>query len=171
MTGAEALDMVLSRDFDAPVERVWRAFTSEEDVTRWWGPAGFSAPFARMDVREGGSSLVCMRAPAEWGGQDYYNTWSYTAVEPGRRLEYVMAFTDGEGQPKRPAELGLPTGVPDEVPHVVTFEALPVSRTRVTVIESGYGSQDVVDTSRAGMEQCLDKMEALLREEAAADGG
>ena len=40
-------DLVVTRTFDAPVERVWRAWTESEDVKQWWGPLGFSAPSHR----------------------------------------------------------------------------------------------------------------------------
>ena len=57
--------MSITRIFDAPVERVWRAWSDGNQVMRWWGPAGFTSPGAAMEFREGGVSLVCMRAPAE----------------------------------------------------------------------------------------------------------
>jgi hypothetical protein len=78
-------DLVFTRVFDAPVEQVWKAWTDPEQVKRWWGPDGFSCPFARIDFREGGISLVCMRAPKEFmGGQDMYSTWTYTKIVPLR---------------------------------------------------------------------------------------
>jgi uncharacterized protein YndB with AHSA1/START domain len=115
-----------------------------------------------MDVRKGGTSLVCMRAPAESGGQDIYNTWTYATVIPMERLEYVLAFTDADRNPAEPADLGLPPGIPREAPHVVTFTALDRGRTEVTVRESGYASAELAAFSRAGMEQCLDKMAAIF---------
>jgi len=63
-------DLAVTRVLDAPVEEAWRAWTEPERVRRWWGPTGFTSPSADMDVRVGGTSLVCMRAPAEYGGQD-----------------------------------------------------------------------------------------------------
>ena len=155
-------DMVLTRVFDAPADAVWRAWTDSDLVKQWWGPQGFTAPVAEMDVREGGTSLVCMRAPAEYGGQDLYNTWTYSAVVPLERLEYVNAFADADRTPLDPADIGLPPGIPSRVPHVVTLTALDPGRTEVTVRESGYASPDVAAVSRSGMEQCLDKMAAVV---------
>jgi uncharacterized protein YndB with AHSA1/START domain len=101
MTGGTTYDMVLTRIFDAPVEAVWKAWTESDLVKRWWGPAGFTAPVAEMDVRVGGTSLVCMRAPAEFGGGDMYNIWTYSTVEPGARLEFVQRFSDEHRTPAR----------------------------------------------------------------------
>jgi uncharacterized protein YndB with AHSA1/START domain len=47
------MDLTVTRTCDAPPERVWVALTDGELVGRWWGPDGFTAPLARMDVRPG----------------------------------------------------------------------------------------------------------------------
>jgi uncharacterized protein YndB with AHSA1/START domain len=106
-------DIVVTRQFDAPVARVWKAWTEAEQVMRWWGPSGFTSPRAEMDVREGGTSLVAMRSP---DGHDLYNTWTYQNIEPNRRLEFVMHFADERGNKLDPASMGLPPGIPDGVP-------------------------------------------------------
>lgn len=155
-------DVVITRTFEAPVEEVWRAFSEPERVKRWWGPTGFTAPVAQMDFREGGRSLVAMRAPKEFGGRDFYNTWSYTRIEPHARLEYVFHFTDAEGRRIGPAAAGIPPGVPDEVPHVVTFKRLGDTRTEVTIVERGYLTEQARDLSAMGMSQCFDKMAAIF---------
>lgn len=153
-------DMVLTRRFDAPVELVWKAWTDSSQVRQWWGPLGFTSPLAKMDIRVGGASLVCMRAPQEYGGFDLYNTWTYRRIEPLKRLEFVLNFADQDGNKLDPATMGLPPGIPKDVPHVVTFKALGDTQTEITVTESGYTSDEAVETSRAGLEQCLDKMAA-----------
>jgi uncharacterized protein YndB with AHSA1/START domain len=159
--GSATHDVVVTRVLDAPVEQVWKSWTEPEYVVRWWGPTGFTSPMARMDVRVGGTSLVCMRAPAEYGGQDMYNTWTYRSVLPPERLEFDLRFTDADGAPLEDAS--IPRGVPSEVPHVVTLRPLESGRTELTVHESGYASAEARDISRAGLEQCLDKMAALHR--------
>lgn len=152
-------DMVLTRVFDAPIERVWRAWTEPEQVMQWWGPEGFTAPVADMDVREGGTSLVCMRSP---GFGDLYNTWTYHKIVPMERLEFIQRFADKDGKQINPADVDLPPEIPREVPHVVTFRALSDNRTQMTVTEYGYPSDQIVEMSRAGMAQVLDKMAASL---------
>jgi uncharacterized protein YndB with AHSA1/START domain len=68
-------DMVLTHSFDTPPGQLWKAWSDAEYVKQWWDPTGFTCPLAEMDFREGGTSLVCMRALQEdGGGQDVYNT-------------------------------------------------------------------------------------------------
>ena len=84
--------------------------------------------------------------------QATHDTWTYTAVLPGKRLEFVKAFTDEKRTPLDPADLGLPPSIPRHVPHVVTFTALGPDRTELTVRESGYASPDIVEVSRSGLD-------------------
>jgi uncharacterized protein YndB with AHSA1/START domain len=151
-------DLVVTRAFDAPIERLWQAWTESDDVKQWWGPLGFTAPIAKMDVRAGGTSLVCMRSP---DGVEFYNTWNYRRIDPLERLEFVVAFANDKGEQVSPAELGLPADLAREVPHVVVFAANG-DRTLVTVTEQGYASDQTLQMSRRGLEQCLDKMAALV---------
>jgi uncharacterized protein YndB with AHSA1/START domain len=151
--------MVLTRTFDAPREQVWRAWSDPDQVMSWWGPQGFTSPMCRMDFREGGTTLVSMRSDQGW---ELTNSWTYRSIEPMDRIEFVQGFVDAEGNKVAPAELGLPSTIPDEVRHVVTFTAIDDSTTELTVHEFGYPDEKIVGTSRAGMEQVLDKLAVAL---------
>ena len=155
---SETKDLVVTRTFDAPVAEVWKYWAESEGVKKWWGPTGFTAPLARMDFREGGTSLVCMRAP---NGQDFYNTWTYRKIEPLKRIEFILGWADKDGQKIDPVTMGLPPDIPQEVRHVVTFKDVN-GKTELTVVEYGYKSDQTHDLSKAGLEQCLDKMAAAL---------
>ena len=155
----KTFNLEVTRRFDAPVELLWNAWTDPDDVMRWWGPTGFTSPVARRDVRVGGRSLVCMRTP---DGHDMYNTWTYHAIEPLHRLEFVLNFADGDGNILDPASMGLPPGIPRDVPHVVTFATTSDGQTEMTVTESGYTAEQVVEISRTGLNQSLDKLAASL---------
>jgi uncharacterized protein YndB with AHSA1/START domain len=156
--GTGTSDLVVTRTFDAPVDEVWEAWTEPDLVTRWWGPQGFTSPVAKMDVREGGTSLVAMRSP---DGQDMYNTWTYEAVEPHTRMVFSTRFADEHGTVVDPAGLGLPPDMPSEVRTEVLFEDLG-GRTRLTVTEYDWPAGQMKEMSRLGLEQTLDKMAAIL---------
>jgi uncharacterized protein YndB with AHSA1/START domain len=158
---SDTFNMTTTRIFDAPLEKVWKAWSTSEWVKQWWGPKGFTCPVANMAFREGGVSFVCMRAPKEFGGQDMYNTWSYRRIVPMERIEYTVNFSDKDGNKLDPASIGLPPGIPKDVPHVVTFKDLGNNKTEVSVVEYGYTSARVVELSRSGMNECLDKMAML----------
>lgn len=156
---SESFDVVVTRTFDAPRERVWRAWSDADEVMKWWGPQGFTSPTCRMDFREGGTTLVCMRSDQ---GLELYNTWTYRSIEPMDRIEFEQGFADEKGTRVAPAQLGLPPGIPEEVRHVVTLVAIDDQTTELTVHEFGYPNAQIVEVSKTGMEQCIDKMASSL---------
>jgi uncharacterized protein YndB with AHSA1/START domain len=161
-TRSKIRDLVVTRLFTAPIEQVWQVWSDSEYVKQWWGPTGFTCPLAEMDFREGGTSLVCMRAPQEFGGQDLYNTWTYEVIVPLQRIEYILKFTGKDGKAFYPAELGLSAGIPKEVRNANTFMDVGNGSTELTVTEYGYTTDEAAEMSRQGLEQCLDKMAAIF---------
>jgi uncharacterized protein YndB with AHSA1/START domain len=158
----ETFDVEATREFSAPIERVWAAWTTEADLRSWWGPQGFTCPRATADVRDGGAIVVTMRAPDEWGGFEQHSRWDLTKVVVPTQLDYVFRFCDADGRPISPAEAGIPPGVPDEGHHRVTLTDLGDGRTRLDMVERGYLTSDARDLSAGGLEQCLDKMAQLV---------
>ena len=55
-----AQEITIIRVFDAPRELTWRAWTEPEQLVRWWGPRGWTAPLetATIDVTPGGTFRV-----------------------------------------------------------------------------------------------------------------
>jgi uncharacterized protein YndB with AHSA1/START domain len=54
--------VLITRIFDAPRERVWRAWTDPDDVAAWFGPEHFDTPGdrVRIDLRVGGRYELTM---------------------------------------------------------------------------------------------------------------
>ncbi len=152
-------DLVVTRVVDASVEEVWRAWEQPEVVMQWWAPHGYTTPVAELDFREGGTSLVCMRSP---DGEDGCATWHYRNIEPHKRIEFLETFTDRERRPVDPAELGMPD-MQAESPTEVTFEPSADGGTRLTYRAQCYTSEVMLQASKAGLEQALDKLEAALK--------
>ena len=155
--------VVVSRELDVPPDVAWTAWSDPEQVQQWWGPTGFRCPRADIDFRVGGSSLVTMQAPAEYGGFQMHNRWTYSTITEPSRIEFVSTFADETGAVVDPAAVGIEAGVPREVPHVVEFEPLDGGRTRVTVTEYGYTTEEARNLSQGGQEQVMDKMQAMYR--------
>jgi uncharacterized protein YndB with AHSA1/START domain len=155
-------DLTVTRIFNAPVASVWKAWNDPDQVMKWWGPDKFTSPSCKMNFREGGTTLVCMRAPREFGGQDMYNTWLYTKIVPMERIEHVLDWADKDGNRIDPSTMGLPADMPRDVRHLITFKDLGNGKTEMTVTEFGYTSEQHFKLSKQGLEQCLDKMAVLF---------
>jgi len=88
-----ATTLRIERTFQAPVERVFDAWTSEEVMRRWWqAERGWETAAAEVDLRVGGAVRVVMRDPekdAEYGGGGMY-----TEIEPPTRLAFTWIWDD-----------------------------------------------------------------------------
>ena len=157
-------DLLVTRIFDAPVELVWKAWTDPEHVMKWWGPDYFTSPSAKIDLRVGGTSIVCMRAPKEFGGMDMYSTWVYKEIVPLKQLEFIQNLADDNGNLIDPAKFGLPPEFPRDTRTVVTFKDLSNGKTEMTVTQYNMPTSDTEMGKNAelGLNQSLDKMAAIF---------
>jgi uncharacterized protein YndB with AHSA1/START domain len=97
----------------APLERVWQAYVTPEDIMAWnAADDSWHCPAARVDLREGGVFSSRMEAKDGSFGFDFEGT--YTRIVPQQRLEY--RFGD------RQAEVTFQPG-PEGVTLRVTFDA------------------------------------------------
>jgi uncharacterized protein YndB with AHSA1/START domain len=55
-------EFVITREYEAPRERVWLACTEAKHLAQWRGPRGFSAPVCEWDAQPGSKIYVVMRA-------------------------------------------------------------------------------------------------------------
>jgi uncharacterized protein YndB with AHSA1/START domain len=84
----------IERTFNAPVQRVFDAWTSEEVMRRWWqAERGWETAAAEVDLRVGGAVRVVMRDPAE--DVEYGGGGLYTELEPPTRLAFTWLW-DGD---------------------------------------------------------------------------
>lgn len=161
-TNAQTQDLVITRVIDAPLAQVWKAWSDEDQVKQWWGPTGFTCPLANMDFREGGVSLVCMRAPQDFGGQDFYNAWAYATIVPMQEIDTIQSFVDKDGHKVDPTTIGLPAEAGQDRHIRIIFKAVSDNQTELTITEYDWIVGQMMEMSRMGMEQCLDKMAASL---------
>src|SRR5882762_80667 len=96
-TGSKAVaaperTLVTTRVFDAPPERVYRAWTDPKQVARWFPPEGLTAPVCELDVRVGGALRIDMRGPEgePFNGALFPGRGVYREVVPNRRLAFTF---------------------------------------------------------------------------------
>jgi uncharacterized protein YndB with AHSA1/START domain len=88
---------------NAPVAKVWSAYTTPEDITQWNAASDdWHTTKSTVDLRVGGGFSSRMEARDGSFGFDFAGT--YTRIVPGQRIEYsfgdragVVEFTAGTG--------------------------------------------------------------------------
>ena len=153
--------MVITRVFDAPRELVWKAWTDPKYVMQWWGPKGFTAPVCKMDFREGGKFLCCMRSP---DGQEFWNGGEYHEIVPYEKIVSSMYFSDSEGSKVEPAHYQIEHEAIEDAHDVTLFEDLGDGRTKLTFIGNEPMESAKNSGQLEGWNQILEKIAVVLIE-------
>jgi uncharacterized protein YndB with AHSA1/START domain len=93
-SGAAGTELLVERDFNAPRDLVWRAWTEPERLAQWWGPPGSAICVASLDLRPGGLFHYSMQAP---NGPLMWGKFVYREVSPQDRLVFANCFSDEMG--------------------------------------------------------------------------
>ena len=88
------------RTYDAPLPRVWQAWTDPDLLRQWWGPEHTAVTDCEVDLRVGGAIRIVMEA-GEGMGKYQGTRWpmhgTFTTIAPDSRLRYdARSWTDGE---------------------------------------------------------------------------
>lgn len=163
MTTAKSTEqeLVITRVFDAPRERVFKAWTEPEYFARWWGPEGYTTPHCTIDLRPGGKWHCCMRSPE---GEDIWCGGVYREIVAPERIVCTDYFADEEGGMVEPSHYGMGDW-PTEVLMTITFEEQD-GRTKLTVhqgVPMALAEKMGAPTGWNSSFDCLDEYLAKLR--------
>src|SRR3954449_13008997 len=137
----------ITREFDAPREKVFRAHTDPELVVQWLGPRGVEARIDHYDCRTGGS----YRYVHTHKGQEYGFHGSFHEVRQPELIVQTFTFE------------GFPDGVALEK---LVLEELPGGRSRLTAtsLVDTFEGRDAFLASgmETGVREGYERLDALL---------
>ena len=114
LTLASDTEIVMSRTFDAPRELVFRAHSSCEHMSQWFGRREDTMPSCSMDFRPGGAWRFVNRAS---DGREIVFYGEYVRIDEPERIDWTFGF---EGMPGEPG------------PETLLLEDLGDGRTKLT---------------------------------------
>jgi uncharacterized protein YndB with AHSA1/START domain len=162
-TKAEGKEFTITRVVDAPLDRVWKAWTDAKQLKKWWGPKDFAILSTKLDLRPGGVFHYHLRSPE---GQDMWGKFIYREVVPQKRLVFVVSFSDEAGGVTRhPLHEKWPLTILSTVTFAeenhkttVTVKWIPVDATEAErkTFEEGRESM------KAGWTGTFDRLDAYL---------
>lgn len=138
----------IEREFDAPRELVWEAYTDAEMLSEWLGPRRLRMTVQEMDVRTGGSYRYTHESEE---GDPYVFFGEFREVDPPRLLVQTFQWEGNDAPPSLDR---------------VEFEELDGDRTRI-VVTGTFDSKESRDAIlEAGMEKGVregyEKLDELL---------
>jgi uncharacterized protein YndB with AHSA1/START domain len=144
------VEFTIRRTFDAPLDRVWQAWTDPERMAKWWGPKGYTSEVVRLDLRPSG---ICHYRLVSPEGQEMWGRLLYREIVPKERLVFLTAFSDPhEGLTTHP----LSPDWPREMLTTVTFS----EKDGKTAVKVHWVPYEATDTERAVFEAGLGACEA-----------
>ncbi len=149
--------VVIERSFDAPVDLIWLMWTDPEHFKAWYGPDGATIPVAKMDVRVGGTRLVCMEVQTPNGSMQMWFAGEYREVVENERLVYTEAVSDENGNVSS-SDLSGAEGHPVTTEVRVELHDLG-GRTNMVMTHVGIPSDS---PGAAGWTMALDKLAARV---------
>ena len=86
--------LLVTRDFDASLELVWRAWTDSEILDQWWVPEPFKAKTKTMNFSEGGYWHYAVTGP---DGMEMWARMDYIKIVTHNYFTVIDCFCDAEG--------------------------------------------------------------------------
>jgi uncharacterized protein YndB with AHSA1/START domain len=144
VTLPEDTQILITREFDAPKELVYRAFTTPELVRRWWHAKRGEMTLCEIDLRVGGEWRYVMVTD---DGTEVGFHGEYREIVPNERIVSTEAY---EGIPDADANAAVNTATLTEVDGRTLLEILVEHRSkegRDMHVQSGMedGLQDALD--------------------------
>ena len=144
------LMLVITREFQVPIDKVWSALTDPDQAPAWWGPRGFHTPRESIDatLEIGGVYRACMIQANT--GQEHWWSGVHTDVEPPNLLVLTHAWDKPDGT----------RGFETEV----TFQLEEIDGgTRMTFTQGPFDTLDNRDGHGVGWRESFDRLAEHLR--------
>jgi uncharacterized protein YndB with AHSA1/START domain len=145
MTASDGFWLRMARVVPAPRPAVWQAMTDADELAKWWGPKGFTAPSVDFQPRVGNSFRIAMQPPS---GELFHLLGELREVNPLSQLSYTFIWDPPD---------------PDDRETVVTLSLQGKGeQTQVELMQGEFTTQERLDLHENGWRESFEKLEALL---------
>ncbi len=130
--------ILVSREFKAPLETVWRAFTESELLEKWWAPKPWRAETKTMNFEVGGYWLYAMVSPEN---QKHWGRMNFLAIDElvSYSIEDEFCDEDGNTNMELPTSRGKNTFTKTETGTLVAFKTVYNTEEEVQkIVEMGF---------------------------------
>ena len=152
-------EIEFERIYDAPIDRVWSAWTNPEEIKMWWGPDNVTIPECELELEIGGRIYIVMEAGEEMGpykGTRWPMEGTVTQLVPQSLLSYsVKAWTEGN---REATEIDQYSEI-----HFEDNQGTTVVKVKATINKIGPKSQMAVEGMKYGFDQQLNKLTQYLK--------
>lgn len=152
---ADVKPFVISREFNAPRELVYKVHTELHHLEKWLSPEGFETIKADQDFRVGGTYHYGLKGP---NGMEMWGKQIYKEIVPQQKLVYIQMFSDKDGGVTRHP---MSATWPLEMHVTLTFEDVGGNRGSVrqkTKVTTSWYPINANDTENATFDGARESM-------------
>lgn len=120
--------LVVTREFNAPIEKVWRAWTDTSLLDQWWAPKPYKTETKSMEFVPGGQWLYSMVGPE---GQRHWCKLDFEKIEPQKSYSGIDGFCDESGN-----------SVPEPPPMQWLVQFASNGNTTTVTVDVGFNSPE-----------------------------
>ena len=150
-------EIKFERTYDAPLEKVWQAWTDPKMLKEWWGPKNVIIPECEVDLRIPGKFYIVMEADegmGEYKGTKWPMLAEFTEVVPNSKLSYkAQAWTEDQKEETLIDQTTEVTLTEDDEKTKIKIKAV--------VLKTGPAAGMAVAGMEMGFTQQLDKLSNL----------
>ena len=152
-------NIVIAHVFNAPVEKVWKAWSEPAELMKWWGPKDVYLASAKIDFRVGGKLVYGMPMP---DGKIIYSTGTYEEIIPLKKIVATDSFSDEEGNVVPASDYGIPGEYPLEMKIIAEFEEVDGSTT-MTLTHEGMPAGEMYEMTEVSWKESFNKLAESFR--------
>ena len=143
---SSGLNLHMQRVLGAPRADVFRALSAPQELTKWFGPDGFTIPGVESDLRAGGRYRIAMQPPE---GDLFYLEGKFLEIDPPERLSYTFRWEDPDPEDR-------------ETVVRLSLRDLGDSSTELVFTQGDFTTERRRALHEEGWTQSLNKLEQLV---------
>jgi uncharacterized protein YndB with AHSA1/START domain len=138
-------DLELRRVFRVSQAVVYRQLTDPDQLAKWWGPRGFTAPSVDFDPQVGSSYRIEMQPP---DGEPFHLSGEFREVDPPAGLAYTFRWEPPD---------------PDDRETVVSISLRDLGEeSELLLIQGEFATEERRALHEAGWTESFERLEQVL---------
>ena len=152
--------LLVTREFAAPLELTWKAWTDKNILDKWWAPKPWKAETKEMNLKEGGYWLYCMVGPE---GERHWCRCDFTEIVQLKYYNGTDSFCDENGnkisQPP-PMDWKVEFQKTQAGTKVLVEVSFATEKDLQTIVEMGF--EEGFSSAHDNLDELLTKIEATI---------
>jgi uncharacterized protein YndB with AHSA1/START domain len=145
MRGSNGPFLRMARVLPDRREDVYRAMSDPDELAKWWGPRGFTAPSVDFEPRVGNRYRIAMQPP---DGDLFHLAGEFREVDPPSRLAYTFRWDPPD---------------PDDRETLVTLSLEERgNETDVLLVQGEFATEERRALHEDGWADCFERLHELL---------